>query len=155
MAKYDLDASHADPYARRTNRAAIAGLLGTAAIVIGASWLNAHPYQGDGSQPSTWFATMTYNGQQYDAAGAAASLDDQQMVRVGSTHDGRGVFQPAGGGGGKGAPHLFVQLDHDLYMPLKPHSGPTIHDRSLGGMSDPQTGRRMQLPGQAEPGVLP
>jgi hypothetical protein len=154
MAKYDLDASHADPYARRTNRAAIGGLIGTAAIVIGASWLNAHPYQG-GTGPSTWYSTISYNGQQYDAAGAAVSLDDPSMVRVGSTADGRGVFQPVGGGGGGGSPRLFVQMSHDLYLPLKPHTGPVIHERELGGMSDLQTGRRVQLPGQPEPGVIP
>jgi len=155
MAKYDLDASHSDPYARRTNRAAIAGLLGTAAIVIGASWLNAHPYQGGTQQASTWHATIAYNGKQYDAAGAVARVPDPQMARVGTTSDGRGVFQPVGGGGGQGSPQLYVQMSQGLYLPIKPHTGQFIPQRDLGGIVGPQGERRTELPNQGEPGVIP
>jgi hypothetical protein len=155
MAKYDLDASHADPYARRTNRAALAGLLGTAAIVIGASWFQAHPYQG-GATNSTWHATISYHGALYDAAGPTTTIADAQMTRVGTTRDGRGVFQPVGGGGGGGKPQLFVQMTPGLYLPIKVHDkGASLPDYPLGGMSDQQTGRRTQLPGQPPPGILP
>ncbi|MDB5095937.1 MAG: hypothetical protein JWM80_358 [Cyanobacteria bacterium RYN_339] len=155
MAKYDLDASHSDPYARRTNRAAVAGMFGTLALIIGAGWFQAHPYQPDGPQASNWHATVAYGGLLYDPAGPVASLPDDQMAQVGITSDGRGVYEPRGGGGGKGSPQLYVQMDSGLYLPLRGHTGRVVDDLPLGGLSDPQQGRTMRLPGQPPPGILP
>ena len=154
MAKYDLDAAHSDPYARRTNKFALAGLTGMLGLLIAAGWIQAHPYQTSTEPiPSWWHATIAYGGQLYDAAGPVTPIPVTQMRRVGQTRDGRDVFEPVGGGGGGGKPVRFVQMSVGLYLPIKPHSGPAIPDSPIDEMYRPERPTRLQ--GGPPPGLLP
>jgi hypothetical protein len=103
MAKYDLDNSHADPRARRSNRLALAGLLATFGIAIGASYLQSHPWQTGGqTQSDNWYASVRYQDQDWQATGSAVYVPETQMHRIGTTDDRREVFERRGGGGGGG-----------------------------------------------------
>jgi hypothetical protein len=119
MAKYDLDDSHADPRARRSNRWALAGLVATFAIAVGAGYIQSHPWQTSASTATPfWYPDVRFQNRDWRAVGGGVHIADTDLRRVDFTDDHREVYERIGGGGGTGAGLLYVKLDNGYFLPI-------------------------------------
>lgn len=72
-------------------------------------------------------AGVDYQGRSWEPSGAAVSIPDRAMTRVGTSQDGRPLFvaravERRGGGGGAGVPArlVYVRIGQGAYQPLAP-----------------------------------